>query len=210
MPLSSSKEINPQPQEPAPPKYADLFQIARLDETQAPPNSPSLLLPDSVKVGAPSTEIVVPTGAEFLCFFKGERSGDLAAAALGVKGPAYLPQIYSESDAQRFARFVELNADELKRLLKKEGAEEQKHALAEVDFLFKGGRETCRRQILLRWFRDPVTPADLNPNQFVDRRAEKRGNIFQLLHPALFNILMSFFLLIVTFLVFANCFRETR
>jgi hypothetical protein len=189
--------------------YADFFKRNQFEE--APIDGAESAEQPPVK--GEGTRVPSPGGDEeqkkFLPFYKAERSGTIAVKALGLASIDLLPLVYAEEDAQKFALYVENNGAELKAFLPG-SVEGKKQVLADVDRMFGKGLEARRIDILLRWFRDRATPADLNPMKLVEREAEANGSILQLLHPLLFNILFFGVSIIVIFLTFALFFRGPR
>jgi hypothetical protein len=145
----------------------------------------------------------------YLHFYKAERSGAIAACALQLASIADLPLYYSNEDAHRFANYVESNTEKLKASLPP-ASSGRKRVLEDVDQMFGSGLETKRRHVLIRWFRDRSTPADLNPFKLIDPKAEKKGSIFQILHPVVFNVGVFVVVLVGTLVTSALFFRAIR
>jgi hypothetical protein len=146
----------------------------------------------------------------YLAPYKAERSGRIAADALGLASIDKLPPVYSAEDGRKLAKHVEIHAKELKLRLARY-PDHQKwipaKAIAEVDKMFRNGLEIRRVDLLLRWFRDRQAPADLNPQQLVDPKLPANGSLFQLMHPVLFNVLLFVVLVIGVLLTFAFFFQ---
>ncbi len=208
MPLSSSEEQNPQPLEGKPPSYAEIFRIGRTDDV---PIAAGSLAGDPPAIAR--SDIVSKADGrrrgDYLHFYKAERSGAIAAYALRLASIADLPLYYSDEDAHRFANYVESNTEKLKAFLPLTSSG-RKRVLEDVDQMFGSGLETKRRHVFIRWFRDRATPADLNPCKLIDPKAEKKGSIFQILHPVVFNVGVFVIVLAGTLVTFALFFRAIR
>jgi hypothetical protein len=209
--LPSSKDQNKNPLDGKPPSYADIFKINRSDE--APTSDGVALavgspLPANEHQSMPPDDGEILEKAKYLIPYKAERSGRIAAAALGLASIDKLPPVYSQDDGRRFAQYVESHVKELKQWFDGErGQEARAKVLPEVDRMFNKGLEIRRVDLLLRWFRDRQTPADLNPQQIVDPERPAKGSVFQLMHPLLFNALLYVVIVIGVFLTFAFFFK---
>lgn len=207
--MPSSDNRKTQPLDGNPPSFAEIFKIdqASGDTTvvDLKPDRPSTPVPIE---NIPSSDRPQLEGLLSPC--AAGRSGELVARALRLASVDKLPSYYSSEDARKVVRYVEANTKELKSALQGADANVRGQILGEVDKLFGSGLETKRSQVLLRWFRDRVTPANLNPSKLVDPEAEARGNILQIFHPVVFNAGMYVLILVLTFLTFAFFFRGTN
>lgn len=209
--MPSSKEQNKNPLDGKPPSYAEIFRINRADDTPIGKEASSEAV---APVLAKDAESLPPAHGEtleqvtYLTPYKAERSGRIAAAALGLNSIDELPLVYSVEDGRKLAQYVESHAEELKQWFAGDsGQKARAKILPEVDKMFGNGLETRRVDPLLRLFRDRQTSADLNPHQLVDPKLPANGSLFQLMHPVLFNVLLFVVLVIGVFLTFAFFFQ---
>ena len=130
--------------------------------------------------------------------------------ALAIQSREEIPQFFfSLGDARRFAVYVEKHAKKFKTSPAHD-PEVCKAILGDVGRMLKQSVEPRRRDVLLRWFRDPAAPADLNPMRLIDPISEAKGNPLQLLHPLLFDVMLLVICIAVAALVFAFWFGGGR
>ncbi len=196
-----------------PPSFEEIFKLDKAREAQSVGGS-------STENGSAPFTVSVPATAQnaggqmadgSLPLVRAAESGVLAAEALRLSSINELPSIYSVEHAREFAKYVEEKPERFKGLLEKWTTKDGRQmVLKDVDRMFGNSLETKRRHILLRWFRDRVTPANLNPAKLIDPMGEKSGSIFQIVHPVVFNLGLFVFLFVVTLLTFAYFFRGGR
>lgn len=185
-----------------PPAYGELFRF-----TRAQVADPSIKS-DPEKLETEVRAIVlqdVPNGA--LTLVKLSESSALIAEAVGIAVEEIPWHKFSKEDACRFAAYVEKNIEYYRSNLPQDpGA--RKAILGDVEkMMMMASVEPRRRDMLLRWFRDPAAPANLNPWKLIDAKEKAEGNLLQVLHPVVFNAIFLVVGLVVVVLVFAYWFR---
>ncbi len=113
---------------------------------------------------------------------------------------------YSKEHAVLFAAYVEKNIEYFRAHLPQDH-DARKSILGDVDKMMQESVETRRRDVLLRWCRDPAAPANLNPMQLIDPKEKAEGNLLQLVHPIVFNTMLLVVCIAVAILIFAYKFR---
>jgi hypothetical protein len=199
MPLPYSEQD--QPLDGKPPAYGELFRFTRAQVAEPAIKS------DSEKPETENRAIDlqdVQNGALPLVKLAG--SSALIAEAVGIAIEEIPWHKFSKEDAGRFAAYVEKNIDYFKAHLP-EDPDARKAILGDVDKMMQESVEPRRRDVLLRWFRDPAAPANLNPMQLVDPKEKAEGNLLQLVHPVVFNAILLVVSIAVVVLVFAYEFR---
>jgi hypothetical protein len=190
--------------EAKPPAYAELFQVSPAQDADQVIEAANEN-PETQSLAIALRDPLIET----LGFLKLTDSNAEIAEAIGIEGQQVPRLLFGEGDAHRFAAHVEKNIEYFKTYLPEDPGARQK-ILDDVDNMLRQSLEPRRADVLLRWFRDPAAPADLNPNKLIDPRDEARGNLLQLIHPVLFNAALLAVCIAAVVLVFAYNFKEGR
>jgi len=192
---------NDHPLDGNPPAYAELFRFtrARIEDPEIKPE-PGDLKPEKRASPLPSEQ----NGAQPLV--KLAKTSSLIAEALGISDEETPRVKYSKEDAHRFAAYVEKNSDYFKAHLP-EDPDARQAILGDVEKMMLGSIEPRRRDVLLRWFRDPAAPANVNPMKLIDPKEKAEGNLLQLVHPLVFNAILLVVSIPTVVLIFAFMFR---
>ncbi len=108
-------------------------------------------------------------------------SSSIIAEALGIANEDLPRRHYSSADAFRFAVHLERNVGVYRPNLPKD-FNTRKAITREVEKVMSGTVAPRRRDTLLRWFRDPAAPPNLNPWKLIDPKEKVEGNLLQLVH----------------------------